>query len=816
MHRRLAVRGLVQGVGFRPWVWQQATALGLIGWVRNTSFGVEIDLHGDEALIDTLQARLWQAPSPARVEQVDMLSLAGAVQSGEAASGKPDASAPFEIQPSISGTHAHATTIGADLGVCARCVHELFTPGNRRWRHPFINCPQCGPRYTVTRNLPFDRGHTSLSRFLPCPTCDSEYRNGADRRFHHQTNTCPDCGPRIWLRQTDGSTDEHTPLASALALLQDGGILAIKGLGGFHLCCDARQPAAVARLRQRKRRDGKPLAVMMAGLPSIPPWAHATPHEQRWLQSPERPIVLLPQTDRARQEMPGVAPDLAWLGVMLPYTPLHYLLFHEAAHQPAGTDWLSQAQELVLVMTSGNAHGSPLVIDNDTALLELADIADGWLLHDRDILARNDDSVLRVRPDGSACFLRRSRGYAPTPVALPGTPGRQAHDEHSTPPAVLALGALLKTTLCITQGDRALVSPHVGDLDGVDTRVAFTRMADIWPGWLRAQPDALACDLHPDFFSTILAAHMAHTRGATASGLAPLPLIQVQHHHAHVAAVLAEHAEDKGVRHPVIGLALDGHGLGTDGQAWGGELLLVHEADCQRLGHLRPMSMPGGDAAAREPWRMAASVLHGLGRTGEIGRRFADMPQSAILQQWLAQGAQAHTQTTSLGRLFDAAAGLLDILPPPGQTRYEAEAAMRLESLAMRNWPVPPLPDGWQVSEDLQLDWRPLLDWLAGPQSDTAHAAAVFHATMGAALADWAIQACTRHGMHTVVLSGGCMANRLIDDILHERLSDAGLRVWRPSQYPCGDGSLSLGQAWVARQHLLHQLPSCASPSLPA
>lgn len=804
MHRRLAVRGLVQGVGFRPWVWQQASALGLIGWVRNTSFGVEIDLHGEAHLLDTLQAKLWQAPAPAKVEQVDVLSVK-ASEASPPAPGKP-----FEIQASVSHALGPATTIGADLGVCPRCLAEQFDPGNRRWRHAFINCPQCGPRHTVTRSLPFDRGHTSLARFLPCAACDAEYANGADRRFHHQTNTCPECGPKLWLSQTDGSTEHDQPVAAALKLLQEGGILAVKGLGGFHLVCDARQPAAVARLRQRKRREGKPLAVMMANAASIPPWASMTPHEQRWLQSPERPIVLLTQNERARHELSGVAPDLAWLGVMLPYTPIHYLLFHEALGQPAGTAWLTAPHEMALVVTSGNASGSPLVIDNETAKLELAELADGWLLHDRDILARNDDSVLRVRADGSACFIRRSRGYAPTPVALP-TRTTKGQDEGALPPSVLSMGALLKSTLCITQGDRALVSPHIGDLESVDNRVAYTRMADVWPGWLRTQPDALACDLHPDFFSTILAAHMAHTRASTASGVQPLPLIQVQHHHAHVAAVLAEHADEKGVHDRVVGLALDGHGLGSDGMVWGGELLLVQEDEAQRIGHLWPMAMAGGDAATREPWRMAAAVLQALDRTSDIGQRFKHVQQASMLQQWLSQGSQRHAITTSLGRLFDAAAGLLDVLTPYTQSRFEAEAAMRLESLASTRWPMAALQDGWRITDDLQLDWRPLMNWLAD-QRDAPHAAAVFHATMATALADWAAQACERHGVRTVVLSGGCMANRLLDDALHAGLIIKGLRVWRPAQYPCGDGGLSLGQAWVARQRLIKQ-NACASPS---
>ena len=800
MHRRLAVTGVVQGVGLRPWVWQQATELGLIGWVRNTPSGVEIDLHGDTAVIDTLQTRLWTAPLPIKVEQIKVL---GAPTTQEA----PEPSSPkaFEIQSDLSGTHARATTIGTDLGVCTRCLGELFNPDNRRWRHPFIHCPQCGPRYTLARSLPFDRVHTSMSKFLPCQRCDHEYASSTDRRYHHQTNACPDCGPRLCLRQADGSEDTLDPIAATLALLRDGAIVAIKALGGFHLCCDARQASAVARLRHRKRRDRKPLAVMMANMASVQPWAHASEHEQRWLQSSERPIVLLQKTAQAQRDLPYLAPGLAWLGVMLPYTPVQHLLFHDACGRPEGTAWLTQAQDLMLVMTSANTPGTPLVTDNQTALMDLAELADAWLLHDRDILARNDDTLLRVRHDGSACFLRRGRGYAPTPLALPDSAG-QTKDEHTLAPSILAVGALLKNTLCITQGERALMSPHVGDMDSVETRVAFTRLADIWPTWLNTQPDALACDLHPDFFSTILAAHLTQTRASTASRIDPLPLIQVQHHHAHVAAVLAEHSDDKAASGPVIGVALDGHGLGEDGHAWGGELLWVHGDQTQRLGHLLSLSMPGGDQAVREPWRMAAAALHTLGRGHEVLLRFAQHTHAPLLHSWLSQSVHQQPHTTSMGRLFDAAAGMIDVLAPHTHAAYEAEAAMRLESLALQSWPVAPLAQGWSITSSMTLDWRPLMHWVADQSTDKAapsHVAAVFHATVAAALTDWAQQACRQEGVRTVVLAGGCWANRLLDDAVYEHLQAHGLTVWRAQQYPCGDGGISLGQAWVARRRML-------------
>lgn len=792
MHRRLAVRGLVQGVGFRPWVWQQATALGLIGWVRNTGFGVEIELQGAPALMDALQERLWQVPAPARVERVEVLPPLP-----EDLPAVPPSLRPFEIRPSLPAPHAWTTTIGADLSVCPRCLSELLDPANRRWRHPFIHCPQCGPRYTVTRSLPFDRAHTSMAGFTPCAACDAEYTTPSDRRFHDQTNACPQCGPTLRLTRVDGSDAPGDPIAATLALLRSGGIVAIKGLGGFHLCCDARNPKAVSTLRQRKGRPSKPLAVMVANLEALSEWAKASTHEQHWLASSARPIVLLKHTAQAQRELPGIAPGLAWLGVMLPYTPVHHLMFHD---DPS----------LVLVMTSGNPSGAPLIIHNDTAHRELAEVADAWLLHDRDILARNDDSVLRVRSDGTACFIRRGRGYAPAPVAMPSPePTSSASPGHKAAlaPSVLALGAMLKATVCITQGDRALVSPHVGDLDGADTRQAFAQLAETWPAWLNTTPDAVACDLHPDFFSTRLAEQLAQAHQA--------PLIQIQHHHAHIAAVLAEHAGEPGAHEPVIGLALDGHGLGDDGQAWGGELLRVHGDHTQRLGHLLPLPLPGGDRAASEPWRMAAAVLQVLDRVDQIPQRFADHPQAALLHRWLSQTTTPLPQTTSLGRLFDAAAGLVNALGRHEHVQYEAEAAMRLESLASLAWPTPPLDQGWCITPDLQLDWRPLMHWMAD-QTSVTQRAATFHATLAAALADWAQQACQRQGIHLVVLSGGCMANRLLDEALTEHLRSAGLKVWRAAQYPCGDGGLSLGQAWIARQRLLRTPTPCASPSRPA
>lgn len=825
VRRRLILRGQVQGVGCRPWVCQQARALGLRGWVRNTGEGVELLAEGPVDDVGKLVARLPQLPAPGRVDElVDMDADAPGVA--------PASDGAFAILPSPtehSPAPVHAL-LGADLAVCDTCVAELFDPTNRRWRHPFIHCPQCGPRYTVTRRLPFDRANTSLAEFPLCPRCDAEVHDPHDRRFHDQTQACPDCGPRLSLFLSNGEAVPGDAIAQTWAVLARGGIVALQGVGGFHLCCDARQPEAVARLRQLKRRPTKPLAVMAANVASLHDEVKVSHDEAHWLTSPERPIVLLNQRPHLPASCPGLAPHLHTLGVMLPYTPVHHLLFHEAAGRPTGTDWLRAAQPTLLMMTSGNAPGEPLVIDHDHAWRELAPLADALLLHDRAITARNDDSVLRVRPDGSACWLRRGRGYAPLPLSWPARQGASS-------PTVLALGGELKATLClstshVSSGTQVFVSPHVGNLDNAGTRLAFEALAQQWPEWRQVRPTALACDLHPDFYSSRLAAE-----GATQADVA---LIPVQHHHAHMAAVLAEHAHDPASLQPVIGLALDGQGLGADGQVWGGELLWVHRDQCQRLGHLHPLPLPGGERAAREPWRLGIALLHTLGRGDEIATRFADQPGAALLQAWLAQ-TQAETTpsssltalpySTSLGRLFDAAAGVLRVLDHSG---HEGDAAMRLESLAARcaaRRPLPTAPTFSPVplagsasspsarSAPSVLDWRPLMHWLcdqatslrAPPSSETqlAHAAAVFHLTLARDLAAWATQACTQHDIDTVVLNGGCLANRVLDDALTQHLQAAGLRVWRASHYPCGDGGLSLGQAWVAH----HRIATPVSPT---
>ncbi len=789
VQRRLRATGIVQGVGFRPYVWRLAHDLGLSGWVRNDARGVEIVVEGDARAVEAFTQRLPEALPPlARLRELSWHDLP---PSGEHVD--------FVIADSAAG---QATTmIGHDTAVCADCLAEMFDPHDRRWRYAFTTCTHCGPRYTLTRGLPYDRARTSMAAFPLCPDCAREYHDPANRRFHAETTACPACGPRLWLEPMSAAAASSTgePLADALALLQAGAIVAIKGLGGFHLACDARNAEAVARLRQRKDREAKPLAIMAANIASVAPWVEVDAAAQALLSSPERPIVLLRKRPGADAALPGIAPGLAWLGVLLPYTPVHWLLFHEAAGRPAGTAWMDEPQALVLVMTSANPGGEPLVIDNAEARRRLAGIADALLLNDRDIVVRCDDSVVRVNPlprpispvtppAARLTFFRRARGYTPRPIRLA-----------ASGPSILALGGHLKNTVCVTRGDEAYVSQHIGGLDNAATCTMLEEVTQHLLHILQVRPAAVAHDLNPDFHSTRYALQLAADWG--------VPAIAVQHHHAHIAAVLAEHGEAG----PVLGLALDGVGLGpaqaaqpaaASGQAWGGELLRVVGARFERLGHLRPLPMPGGERAAREPWRMAAAVLHLIGRGGEIAQRFRQQPLAAGVQALLARGLYCPL-TTSLGRCFDAAAGLLGVCEVMA---YEGQAAMLLEGLAEQAGEAQPQRDGYVVQADGQLDLLPLLARLAD-EPDPRRGAALFHATLAAALADWVTWAAAREGMDTLALAGGCFLNHLLTRHLAALLAGRGLRLLLGEEIPPNDGGLSLGQAWVAMQQLSNDPP---------
>ena len=779
--KRIRVRGIVQGVGFRPFVYRLAGELGLSGWVRNDAEGVEIEARGAASGIDALLSRLRnEAPDMARVDDVTAVPAPAS-----------DAPPGFTIEESRAG-HAH-TGIVPDAATCPDCLAELFDPADRRYRYAFTNCTHCGPRYTITRSLPYDRPNTSMARFVQCPACQGEYDDPLDRRFHAQPNACPVCGPRLALVDAAGrDLAGDDVIAATLEQIQAGRIVALKGLGGFHLMCDARDGAAVARLRQRKQREEKPFAVMLAGVASIAPLAHCDEAERQLLEARERPIVLLRKRAECDAALPGVAPGMAELGVLLPYAPLHYLLFHQAAGRPRGTAWLAAPRELALVCTSANPGGEPLVIGNDEALQRLADIADVFVLHDRDILVRCDDSVVRseelgvrsknshraafdltphsspLTPHGFS-FIRRARGYTPRAIRL----AREG-------PATLACGGWFKNTVCLTRGDEAFLSQHIGDLDNAATCRSLEETARHLMAVLEIEPEVVAHDLHPDFFSTRFAVDFARQRG--------IPALAVQHHHAHIAAVAAEH----GIVEPILGLALDGVGLGADGAAWGGELLRVDGADFQRLGHLAPLALPGGDRAAREPWRMAASALHALGRGAEIGRRFPRSSAAAV-EQMLERNLNC-PPASSCGRAFDAAAGLLGVREVAA---FEGQAAMLLEGLAERHGPVEPLDGGFRLGMDGRLDLLPLLAVMADLR-DAAYGAALFHATLARALAAWAASAMETTGLDRIALGGGCFLNRLLSADLSARLEALGARVYRARQAPSNDGGLALGQAWVA------------------
>ncbi|MBP2301022.1 carbamoyltransferase HypF [Azospirillum picis] len=734
---RIRVRGRVQGVGFRPHVHGLARRLGLTGWVLNDPQGVLIEVQGI-ATTAFLAALTGEAPPLARIDAVEP----------EAVDADP-AEVGFAIRHS-EATGAVATGIGPDATVCPACLAELFDPADRRYRYAFLNCTHCGPRYTITRRLPYDRPQTAMAGFPLCPDCRAEYEDPADRRFHAQPVACPACGPRL----------SHPP-EIILAALRGGLIVAIKGLGGFHLACDATRADAVERLRRVKQRNGKPFALMVANTPSAERHVRIDEDERALLEGVARPIVLLRRRPDGPALAPDIAPGLAWLGVMLPYTPLHYLLFHEAAGRPDATGWLGVPQELTLVMTSANPGGEPLAIGNAEARQRLAGIADLIVDHDRDIVVRADDSVVR-KLGGAPAFLRRGRGHVPEPIRL----------ARPVPP-ILAVGGHLKATICVTRGDEAFLSQHLGDLDNASTLGFLEETVEHLLHVLGVAPAAVAHDLHPDFHST---------RFAERTGL---PAVPVQHHHAHVAAVMAEHRVDG----PALGLALDGFGLGEGGGSWGGEMLLVEGALAERLGHLAPLAQPGGDVAARQPWRMAAAALVRMGRAEEIVPRFGGHGPAEGVRRMIERGINAPL-TSSCGRWFDAACGLLGIRSLAG---FEGEAPMALESLVRR----PQVAAGaWRI-DGTQLDLTPLLERLLSAR-DASEGAELFHGTLAAALLDWTLPQLRARGLRRVVLSGGCMMNAVLAETLAAGFQDAGIDALLPRLAPANDGGLSLGQAWAA------------------
>ncbi|WP_420969380.1 carbamoyltransferase HypF [Bradyrhizobium sp. B120] len=732
---RVRVSGAVQGVGFRPYVYGLATRYGLAGFVINGPDGVTIEVEGDRAS-EFAAALPLEAPPLARIDHI-------CVQETAALAVKD-----FSIGTSEGGRLS--TRIVADAATCQQCLGELFDPESRHYLYPFISCSHCGPRYTIAERLPYDRRNTVMEAFRLCAACVAEYVDPASRRFHAEAIVCPTCGPRL----------SHG-INAIVAAIAGGQIVAIKGLGGYQLLCDARNQGAVQRLRSRKQRLEKPFAVMVGSIERVNEIADASASELALLESVARPVVLLPTRNHLA---PGIAPGLSRVGVMLPVAPLHHLIFH--AFRATGA-WF-EGPGPVIVATSANLCGEPLLIDNTQALRRLEGIADLVVTHDREILTRADDSVVSVVA-GRPQFIRRARGYVPEPIRL----------ARSVPP-VLAVGGALKSTVTITRDNEAFVSQHIGDLDTAEGICVFEETIRHLTSTLDVEPVVIAHDLHPN---------MASTRFAEASGRAR---VAVQHHHAHAAAVIAEH----GHAGPALAVVLDGHGFGSDGGNWGGELLLCEGTRCRRIGHFAPLQMPGGDRVAREPWRMASAILQLLGRGNEIGPRFAAQRQAERMQALLDQPGGA--TTTSAGRLFDAAAALLGIASVQS---YEGEAAMKLEALVRR---TAIFDAGWTIDGGV-LSLRPLFARLIADKIDAADGAGLFHGTFAAACIDWVTRSARTTGVNTVVLSGGCFLNVVLADEIQRGCSSGGLIPLMPRQVPPNDGGLSLGQAWIAALQIAEQ-----------
>jgi len=747
--RRLSVQGVVQGVGFRPFVHRLALRYGLAGWVRNASGDVQIHIEGDAAAIATFVRDLRaEAPPLARIDDL------------HAERCEPTGLATFSILESRTEA-GRRQIVSPDVALCGACEAELFDPANRRHRYPFITCTDCGPRFTVIEAMPYDRERTSMRAFAQCATCLEEYRTPEDRRYHSETNSCPACGPHVWMEPAN----DGDPIAAAVALLTAGKIVALRGLGGCHLAVDATNEEAVARLRVRKHRESKPFALMVRTLADARRLGDVGAEEEALLTSRQRPIVLLnraPATSLAA----SVAPGLGSIGVMLAYTPLHHLLC-DLVRRP-------------LVMTSGNRSDEPIATDNDDARQRLAGIADAFLLHDREIVARYDDSVVRVAGT-MPVFLRRARGYAPLPLTLPV----------ASPRPLVAVGPHLKNTFTLVQGREAYVSQHIGDLENLETLEHWRTALNAYRRLFRLEPEVAVRDLHPGYLSTRFAGDLGLER-----------IIAVQHHHAHIAAVLAEHGETQ----PVVGVAFDGTGYGADGHVWGAEFLIADLAGYRRVGQLRYARLPGGDSAAREPWRSALGYL-ALEPTAAGAFAHAIAPVAAearaIAMQQIGRRLNAPL-ASSLGRLFDAAAAVLGVR---AVSRYEGEAAMELEALAGRRsaqpfpFPAAEGPDGIWV-----LDPLPLLVALGERRAAgiaLPELAARFHESVAAAADSLAAQLAAQAGLRTVALGGGCFQNARLLVSLVARLEARGLRVLVPRRLSPNDGAVSYGQAAVAAA-LLH------------
>ena len=747
IQRRLhLVGGIVQGVGFRPFVFRLANELGLSGWVRNTPAGVELQIQGTDAALSAFDHAFASSLPPLAV-----------VTSHTSRAIPTIAESTFTILPSAAGEAD--IQIAPDSAVCPDCLRELFDPVNRRYRYPFITCTNCGPRYSIITGIPYDRPKTTMSGFPLCPECLGEYGDPNDRRFHAQPIACHTCGPQVRLLDSSGVllSERDAAILQSIRLLKAGAILAVKGIGGYHLAVDACHHAAVERLRERKKRDEKPFAVMAADLGTARKLGVMDDMEERLLSTPEAPIVIVKKRDGSGIS-PLIAPDNGWLGVMLPYAPLHHLLMRGAF--------------TALIMTSGNISDEPVAFEDGDALQRLSGIADYVLAHNRPIHIRSDDSVMRVF-QGRPLFYRRARGYAPRAVKLP----------FSVPP-LLAVGAELKGAVCLAYGERAFLSQHIGDLQNDTTCDSFRHTIEHLSDILEIPPEVVASDLHPDYLSSIHAAE---------SGL---PVVKVQHHHAHLAACMA----DNGLVGEVIGIIFDGTGYGLDGTVWGGEFLTGGYDGFSRAAHFRPVHLPGGDAAVREPWRMALSYLYQA-----VGDEAFDVDhpllnrintrEKDIFRSMLERGINSPL-TSSCGRLFDAVAALATLRQ---NVSYDGQAAIELEALAEESDDCGNY--SFRHTDHLQIDFSPLFPEILADLrtgTPTADIARRFHRTVADAAAAVCRQIAQSSGLDRVVLSGGVFQNRLVTEMLYTDLTYSGLQVFTHRLTPPNDGCIALGQAAVA------------------
>jgi len=782
VRRQIEVSGIVQGVGFRPYIYRLATGRHLSGTIRNTSAGVTIEIQGPAETVQDFVDRLpAEAPPLARITNL-------AVREVPCVVAQIGSDQDFRIVHSAEGEEVR-TLISPDVAICPDCLREMFDANDRRYRYPFINCTNCGPRFTIIRDIPYDRPSTSMAVFPMCPACQAEYEDPLNRRFHAQPNACWECGPRVELWDKSGKRIEcREPIVEAVSSLHAGLVVAVKGLGGFHLAVDATNPEAVALLRQRKHRVEKPFAVMVPDVKAAEEICELDDAASAALQSMQRPIVLLPKKSRPGADarlsiIPDeVAPFNRYLGIFLPYTPLHYLLLAAGGFK-------------ALVMTSGNQSEEPIAIDNREAVDRLNGLADYFLVHNRDILLRCDDSVVRAA-GGVTRQLRRSRGFVPVPVFL--------KDDQ---PSVLAVGGELKNTICLTKGKHAFLSQHVGDLENAESYSFFHEAIEHLERILEIRPEIIAYDLHPDYFSTRWALQQ--------SGM---QLVGVQHHHAHIASCMAEnHLEGQ-----VIGFALDGTGYGADGKIWGGEVLIAGYEGFERAAHFEYVPLPGGAAAIREPWRMAVSYLaHHFGREFLKPQflkldipflRQLNRPKAELLLRMMEQGVNSPL-TSSCGRLFDAVAALVGIRQ---QVNYEAQAAIELE-MAMASpdvklpktasrekdtaYPMQLVPedDHWIIST------RPLFEALLDDLGNNLPIGAIsrrFHNGLVEGFVQLATLLQKKTTLNRVCLSGGTFHNIYLSERLEARLSEAGFEVFTQKEVPSGDGGLSLGQALVAAAKL--------------